>query len=59
MASSYTLGKHFEKFVRNMINSGRYASASEVLREGLRLLEEREKIRETMLAAFHADIHNN
>ncbi len=49
MPSSYTLGAHFESFVQGQLASGRYASASEVVRDGLRLLEEREKRR----AALH------
>lgn len=52
MASSYTLGNHYETFVRELLASGRYASASEVLRDGLRLLEDREKQREAKIAAL-------
>jgi antitoxin ParD1/3/4 len=42
MPSSYTLGKHFETFVQAQLASGRYNNASEVLRDALRLMEERE-----------------
>ena len=39
---SVTLGNHFEDFVQNRISAGRYKNASEVIRAGLRLLEEEE-----------------
>jgi len=40
--TSITLGNHFEDFVQNRISAGRYKNASEVIRAGLRLLEEEE-----------------
>ena len=43
MPSSYTLGKHFETFVQAQLASGRYNNASEVVRDALRLMEERER----------------
>ena len=40
--TSITLGNHFENFVQSRISVGRYKKASEVIRAGLRLLEEEE-----------------
>lgn len=52
MPSSYTIGEHYEAFARKLVESGRYASVSEVLRDGLRLMEEREQLREIKLKAL-------
>lgn len=38
-----SLGIQWERFVNEKVESGRYQTASEVLRDGLRLLEQREK----------------
>jgi antitoxin ParD1/3/4 len=40
--TSMTLGDHFDGFIAGQINEGRFASASEVVRAGLRLLEDNE-----------------
>lgn len=40
--TSISLGDHFENFVDNSISTGRFKNASEVIRAGLRLLEEEE-----------------
>jgi antitoxin ParD1/3/4 len=46
MPSSYVVGEHFERFIREQLQGGRYSSASEVVRDGLRLLEEQEQLRQ-------------
>jgi len=58
------LGKHFEEFIRKQVDSGRYANASEVVREALRLYEDNEiklerlraKIAEGMASIERGDV---
>jgi antitoxin ParD1/3/4 len=52
MASSVDLGNQLESFVSQLVKTGRYNSRSEILREGVRLIHERE----TKLAALDASI---
>ena len=40
--TSISLGSHFESFIEHTISDGRFTNASEVIRAGLRLLEEEE-----------------
>ena len=56
MATSYSIGKHFEGFIEGLIESGRYSTASEVMRDGLRMIEEREARRIAKLEALRAEI---
>jgi antitoxin ParD1/3/4 len=51
-----SLTPELEQFVQSKVENGRYNSASEVVREALRLLEEHEKARSTQLAAFNKEL---
>lgn len=50
--TSITLGNHFESFANAQVKSGRYGSVSEVIRAGLRILEDREAKLEALRAAL-------
>ena len=46
------LSEHQQQLVETLVQSGRYQNASEVLREGLRLIEERERLENAKLKAL-------
>jgi antitoxin ParD1/3/4 len=51
-----SLTPELEKFVAVKVDSGRYTSASEVVREALRVLEEHDRLRASQLAAFNLEL---
>lgn len=56
MPRSYNLGQHFEAFIAEQLAKGRYANASEVLRAGLRGLEDDERLMEVRLAELRSAV---
>ena len=46
--TSVSLGEHFDQFIATQLSKGRYGSATEVVRAGLRLLENEEQKLETL-----------
>lgn len=51
-----SIGERWEDFVSRTVESGRYGSASEVVREGLRLVEEREAKLEALRATIEHSV---
>ena len=51
-----SIGARWQEFVERVVNDGRYGSASEVVREGLRLVEEREAKLLALRATLNASI---
>ena len=56
MPSSDVIRNHIESFIPAQRQQGRYASASDVVRDGLRALDDREKLRGVKLTALRAQI---
>lgn len=50
------VGPHWQDFVQRIVKEGRFESASEVVREGLRLVEEREAKLSALRATLNASI---
>lgn len=53
---SVVLGEHFEAFAREQVRQGKFSDVSEVVRAGLRLLEESEACRQSELRALRAEV---
>ncbi len=51
-----SVGREFEEFVREKVDSGDYASVSEVVRNGLRLLRERELLFDARIRSLRGEI---
>lgn len=54
MAGSYSLGEHFDRFVKDLVAAGFYNNESEVIRDALRQLE----IRQLKLAALREHVQH-
>ena len=50
--TSILIGEHFEKFINKEVSSGKYGSASEVVRTALRLLQSEEEKKSILLNAL-------
>jgi len=56
--TSISLGEHFTSFVESRVAQGRYGSASEVVRAGLRILEEHETKHQALQRAITAGMQS-
>lgn len=58
MPRSFALGEHLEAFIAEQVRSGRYNNASEVVRAGLRLLEDSNDLHAMKVAALRRAIED-
>lgn len=56
MAMNVSLTPALEEFVNGKVSTGRYGSASEVVREALRLLQDHDRLREAQLAELRSEV---
>jgi antitoxin ParD1/3/4 len=56
MGMNVNLTPQLEQLVRSKVNSGMYTSASEVVREALRLLEEQDRLRQVKLDELRREV---
>jgi antitoxin ParD1/3/4 len=56
--TSVSLGPHFASFIEAQVQGGRYGTASDVVRAGLRLLEEHEAKVKALQDALNAGLHS-
>ena len=57
MGMNVNLTPQLEELVRSKVNSGMYTSASEVVREALRLMDEQDRLRKAKLDELRRDVH--
>jgi antitoxin ParD1/3/4 len=50
--TSISLGSHFDEFIKSQVSEGRYKNVSEVIRAGLRILEDEESKSQALKAAI-------
>ena len=56
--TSISLGSHFDQFIRNQVSEGRYKNVSEVIRAGLRILEDEASKTEALKAAIEQGLES-
>ena len=57
MPTSVALSPHFETFVKEQVSTGRFNNVSEVVRAGLRLLEDQEQMKALQLQELRLAVH--